>query len=147
MATSVAGIDKQLKKQQKKEVKDNKHYDRQQRFAKTIMTTSKQLVWLFSINGVLWIWCSYVLAFLDKTQIAEALSSNVCTVVLGQIGMYLITKTIENCAKYNELFGKSNSDQLKKEENYGNYRNCTNGCPEGQCTCSNGTTDGTVSYD
>ena len=75
--------------------------------AANLMSTTKQLVWLFSINGILWIWCSYVLAFMDKVQIAESLSSNVCTVVLGQLGMYLITKTVENVFRYNDFGGKS----------------------------------------
>lgn len=73
--------------------------------AGNLMSTSKQLIWLFSINGILWIWCSYVLAFMDKLQIAETLSSNVCTIVIGQMGMYLITKTIENVFRYNEKLG------------------------------------------
>ena len=90
---------------------------RKNAFAKTLQSTSKQLIWLFSINGILWIWCSYALAFMDKMQIAESLSSNVCTVVLGQMGMYLITKTLENCFKYNEggIFGTSNQKQLDRE--------------------------------
>lgn len=75
--------------------------------AANLMSTTKQLVWLFSINGILWIWCSYVLAFMDKVQIAESLSSNVCTVVLGQLGMYLVTKTVENVFRYNNFGGKS----------------------------------------
>lgn len=73
--------------------------------AGNLMSTTKQLVWLFSINGILWIWCSYVLAFMDKIQIAESLSSNVCTVVIGQMAMYLITKTVENVFRYNDKFG------------------------------------------
>lgn len=73
--------------------------------AGNLMSTTKQLVWLFSINGILWIWCSYVLAFMDKIQIAESLSSNVCTVVIGQMAMYLLTKTVENVFRYNEKFG------------------------------------------
>ena len=90
---------------------------RKNALAKTLQSTSKQLIWLFSINGILWIWCSYALAFMDKMQIAESLSSNVCTVVLGQMGMYLITKTLENCFKYNEggIFGTSNKKQLDRE--------------------------------
>lgn len=87
-------------------------------FQKTLQTTSKQLIWLFSINGILWIWCSYLLAFMGKDQIAESLSSNVCTVVLGQMGMYLITKTMENVFKFNNggLFGTSNEQELHDEK-------------------------------
>lgn len=77
--------------------------------ASTFSTTSKQLVWMFSINGMLWIWCSYILAFLDKAVIAEQLSSNVCTVVIGQMVCYLVTSTIENSLKYNDIFPKKGS--------------------------------------
>lgn len=70
-------------------------------------STTKSLLWFVMINGVAWIWCSYILAWFDKVQIAESLSSNVCTVVLGQIFGYLITKTVENIFKYNNFGGKS----------------------------------------
>ena len=73
--------------------------------AGNLKSSTKQLIWLFSINGILWIWCSYVLAFMDKLQIAETLSSNVCTIVIGQMGMYLVTKTVENVFRYNEKLG------------------------------------------
>jgi len=74
-----------------------------QRLAYSLNSTSKQLIWIYTINGVLWIWCSYILAFMDKIAIAETLSSNVCTIIIGQIGFYLITKTIENVFKYNDF--------------------------------------------
>lgn len=73
--------------------------------AKTFSTTSKQLVWIYTINGIAWIWCSYILAFTGHDQIAESLSSNVCSVVIGQIGFYLVTKTVENIFKYNNVIG------------------------------------------
>jgi len=57
------------------------------------------------INSILWIWCSYLLAFLGKEQIAESLSSNVCTVILGQIITYFLTKTVENIFKNNNFGG------------------------------------------
>ena len=75
--------------------------------SRTFATTSKQLIWVFSINGILWIWCSYVLAFMGKDQIAESLSSNVCTVIIGQLVAFLVTKTIENVFRYNDFGGKS----------------------------------------
>lgn len=114
---------KAQKVQQKAEKKEVKRETRAKRketlgaqMLNTLCTTSKQLVWLFSINGILWIWCSYVLAFLDKDQIAESLSSSVCTIVLGQIGMYLISKTIENVFKYNNFGGSPASNTVYREE-------------------------------
>lgn len=76
-----------------------------EQLASTLATTSKQLIWLFSVNGIAWIWCSYILAFMGKEQIAEALSSNVCSVIIGQMGCYLVTKTVENVFQYNNIFG------------------------------------------
>ena len=78
------------------------YYSKQNR---KMMTTAKQIIWLLTINGILWVWCSYVLAWFDKIQIAESLSSNVCTVILGQTIGYLITKTVENVFRYNPRFG------------------------------------------
>lgn len=73
------------------------------KLAETFATTSKQIVWIFTINGVLWIWCSYILAFQGAYQIAESLSSSVCNIVIGQMGFYLVTSTISNVAKYSGL--------------------------------------------
>lgn len=69
-------------------------------------TTSKCLIWFFSINAALWIWCSYILAWFGRADIAESLSSNVCTVCIGTMAVYLVTKTIENVFKYNNFGGQ-----------------------------------------
>lgn len=68
-------------------------------------TTSKCLIWFFAVNSVLWIWCSYILAWFGRGQIAESLSSNVCSVIIGGLITYLVTKTIENVFKYNDIGG------------------------------------------
>lgn len=81
---------------------DEKYYSRQNR---KMISTTKKLIWLLTINGILWIWCSYALAWFDKIQIAESLSSNVCTVIIGQTLGYLITKTVENVFRYNPKLG------------------------------------------
>lgn len=80
-----------------------------------MMSTSKKIIWILTINGILWIWCSYILAFMGKDQIAESLSSNICTVIIGQTLGYLITKTIENIFKYNDIGGTSNPIGLGME--------------------------------
>ena len=79
-----------------------------QQLVNNLMTTTKQLIWFYTINGTIWIYCSYVLAFQGRDQIAESLSSHVCTVIMGSIGFYLVSKTVENVFRYNDgLFGKS----------------------------------------
>lgn len=70
-----------------------------------MVSTSKQLLWVLITNAILWIWCSYILAFMGRDQIAEALSTNVCSVILGQIAAYFISKTIENVFKFNNIGG------------------------------------------
>ena len=80
-------------------------HKRKNAFSKTLQSTSKQLIWLFSINGILWIWCSYILAWFDKVQIAESLSSNVCSVIIGQTLGYFITASVKNIFRYNPKLG------------------------------------------
>ena len=77
----------------------------QEVIAMNMLSTTKQIMWLLIVNGILWIWCSYLLAFMDKVQIAESLSSNVCTVIIGQIVAYFISKTVENVFKFNNIGG------------------------------------------
>lgn len=77
-----------------------------QKLYRTMATTSKQLIWIYTVFGVVWISLSYVLAFMGKEQIAESLSSTVCNVVIGTLGTYLITSTVENIFKYNNFGGK-----------------------------------------
>lgn len=107
--------DKKLKKEQKRAKTRKNLYDA---LARTLITTTKQLIWWFTINGTIWIYCSYILAFMQRDQIAESLSSNVCTVIIGSLVMYVISKTVENAFKYNELGGKSNPDALRKDGIY-----------------------------
>ena len=75
---------------------------------KTI-STAKRLMWILTINAILWIWCSYVLAWFDKTQIAESLSSNVCNVVIGTVIAFLVTQSVGAIFRYNPKFGGDSS--------------------------------------
>lgn len=95
------------RKKGKYEIKNKKDLTLfQLRMYQTLATTSKQLVWLFSINGCIWIWCSYILAFMGKDQVVESLSSTVCTVIVGTLIAYLVTSTVESIFKYNDFGGK-----------------------------------------
>ena len=49
--------------------------------AKPEMT--KRVIWVCLLNGFAWVWCSYVLAYLDKVQIAESLSQVAVTEIIG----------------------------------------------------------------
>lgn len=63
--------------------------------------TMKRVVWICLGNGFAWVWCSYILAAFDKTQIAEALSTAAVTEIVGVVLAYAIKSAIENLSKHN----------------------------------------------
>lgn len=63
--------------------------------------TMKTVVWVCLANGFAWVWCSYILAFLDKMQIAESLSQVAVTEIIGVVLAYAIKSAIENLSKNN----------------------------------------------
>lgn len=63
--------------------------------------TMKKVVWVCLANGFAWVWCSYVLAFLDKMQIAESLSQVAVTQIIGVVLVYGLKSAIENLSKNN----------------------------------------------
>ena len=83
--------------------------DKTQSFMEFLQSTSKALIWISVVLGWIAIYLSYLLAFLDKIQIAESLSQSVATIVLGQLVVYLITSTVSNIFRYNPKFGGESS--------------------------------------
>ena len=71
------------------------------RFKKEKMETTKKVIWICLINGFAWVWCSYVLAYLDKVQIAESLSQVAVTEIIGVVLAYCIKSAVENLSKNN----------------------------------------------
>ena len=67
---------------------------------KTEMT--KKIVWACLAQGFAWVWCSYILAFLDKVQIAESLSQVAVTEIIGVVLVYCAKSAIENLSKNNQ---------------------------------------------
>nr|DAD66248.1 MAG TPA: hypothetical protein [Siphoviridae sp. ctjfQ5] len=63
--------------------------------------TTKKVVWVCLINGFAWVWCSYILAYLDKPQIAESLSQVAVTEIIGVVLSYCIKSAVENLSKNN----------------------------------------------
>lgn len=68
---------------------------------KAKMETSKKVIWICLINGIAWVWFSYILAALDKVQIAESLSQVAVTEIIGVVLTYCIKSVIENLSKNN----------------------------------------------
>lgn len=71
------------------------------------METTKKVIWICLINGFAWVWCSYILAYLDKVQIAESLSQVAVTEIIGVVLAYCIKSAIENLSKNNHWPDKS----------------------------------------
>ncbi len=63
--------------------------------------TMKVIVWACVLNGFAWIWCSYILAALDKAQIAETLSATAVTEIVGAVCAYALKSLVENLSKNN----------------------------------------------
>lgn len=64
-------------------------------------TTSKRVVWLCLGNGVAWVWCSYLLAYLGRAEIAEGLSKVAITEIIGVVLVYALKSLVENLSKNN----------------------------------------------
>lgn len=72
-------------------------------------TTTKRVVWFCLINGVGWVWCSYILAYLGRYAIAETLSKTAITEIIGVVLLYCLKSLFEK----RESFGAVG----KKKEN------------------------------
>jgi hypothetical protein len=69
-------------------------------------TTTKKIVWFLLINGVAWVWCSYILAYLGRLEIAERLSESAVTAILGVVLVYCAKSLFEK----RESFGAVGKD-------------------------------------
>ena len=72
-----------------------------QRGRKGRMETMKAIVWLCLLNGVAWVWCSYLLAYLGRGQIAESLSQVALAEIIGVVLAYALKSLAENLSKNN----------------------------------------------
>ena len=61
----------------------------------------KTLVGFCAINGVAWVWCSYILAYLGRAQIAEELSKIAVTEIVAVVLVYALKSLFENLSKHN----------------------------------------------
>lgn len=64
-------------------------------------TTSKRVVWFILFNAIAWIWCSYLLAYLQRVEIAEELSKVALTTIVATVLGYYGKSLVENISKNN----------------------------------------------
>lgn len=72
--------------------------------------TMKRFVWACVLNGFAWVWCSYILAALDKVQIAEELSKVALVEIIVPVAVYAFKSTVENLSKNNRWPDKQPAD-------------------------------------
>lgn len=65
-------------------------------------TTTKLVVWFCLGNGVAWVWCSYILAYLGRGEIAESLSKVAITEIVGVVLVYCLKSLAENLSRNNQ---------------------------------------------
>lgn len=65
------------------------------------LTTMKIIVWFCLLNGIAWVWCSYILAWMGKEQIAESLSQVALTEIIAVVLVYAAKSVFENLSKNN----------------------------------------------
>lgn len=73
-------------------------------------TTTKKVVWFCLGNGVAWVWCSYILAYLGRAEIAESLSQVALTEIVAVVLAYAIKSVVENLSKNNNWPDKGGKD-------------------------------------
>jgi hypothetical protein len=76
-------------------------------------TFTKALVALIVVTALIDLQLSYVLAFLDKIQIAEDLSKQVCVTIIGTALVYMIRAYFDSKAEYGN--GNNTSGSISKE--------------------------------
>ena len=55
-------------------------------------------VWLL-INSTIWVYCSYILAFLGKEEIAESLSEKVVITIIAVFATYATSTVVEHISE------------------------------------------------
>ena len=75
-------------------------------------TTSKLITWFCLINGTLWVWCSYFLAYIGRTEIVEHLSSLAISEIMGVVLLYCLKALFEK----KDSFGAVGSQKKKPND-------------------------------
>lgn len=71
------------------------------------LTVTKLIVIFCLVNGVLWVWCSYILAWFGRSEIAQDLSKVALTEIIGVVLIYSVKSLFENLAKNNDWLNKN----------------------------------------
>ena len=105
----------------KKLAKRKKRKERREAFIQNVKNIRgkgfKTLCWIIEIHAITCITLSYVLAFMDKMNPLESLSSTITTEIIAPIVVLGFTRMIENVFEHNQLSFSTPLDYLKKKNN------------------------------
>ena len=62
-------------------------------------TYTKRLTTFIIFNAIAWVWCSYILAWCGRYEIAQSLSQTALTAILGVVITNGVKSTTENVSK------------------------------------------------
>ena len=68
-------------------------------------TYTKRITTFIILNAIAWVWCSYILAWCGRYEIAQSLSQTALTAILGVVITNGVKSTTENVSK-NGYVGK-----------------------------------------
>ena len=104
----------------KRLIKKNKRIMKKEAFIKKVKNIRgkgfKALCWIIEIHAIICITLSYVLAFLDKMNPLETLSSTITTEIVAPIVVLGFTRMVENIFEHNKLSFSTPLKHLNKEE-------------------------------
>lgn len=75
-------------------------------------TTTKKIIWFCLLNGIAWVWCSYLLAWCGRADIAESLSKVAITEIISVVLLYCAKSLFEK----RESFGAVGKEEKKQDE-------------------------------
>lgn len=75
-------------------------------------TNTEKIVWVCLLHGFLWVDCSYILAWLQRNEIAESLSTAAVTEIIGVVLIYALKEGVANLSKHNSWPDKMGGAQL-----------------------------------
>lgn len=82
----------------------------------SLKTTKKRALWFCLGNGVGWVWCSYILAYLGKESIAEKLSQTAVTEIVGVVALYCLKSLFEKRKGFGAVGKRKQKKPIKKSE-------------------------------
>lgn len=70
-------------------------------------------LWLI-LNSTIWVYCSYILAFLGKDEIAESLSEKVVITIIAVFATYATSTVVEHIseAKHGDINKKKTEESI-----------------------------------